>query len=118
MDVKPLLFIDELGKLALSGVARGRKKAIKQMVDYYRTHMSYVPGQRVIVGNADCLKDAERLADGVAKVNETVPIMMANTGPVIGSHVGPGMLSVVFWGDDIREDLSVADRIAKKIKGE
>jgi len=32
--------------------------------------------------------------------------------------VGPGMLAVVFWGGDRREELSVADRIARKIKKE
>lgn len=42
----------------------------------------------------------------------------SNVGPVIGSHVGPGMIAVVFWGKDRREDLSVADRIARKVKGE
>lgn len=117
LDVKPLFFIDELGKLALSSVARGRKKAIRSMADYFATHTSDYPGQRVIIGNADCPRDAERLADSIRKVDGTVPIMMADTGPVIGSHVGPGMLSLVFWGIDMREDLSVADRIAKKIKG-
>ena len=38
-------------------------------------------------------------------------------GPVIGSHVGPDMLAIVFWGKDRREDLSVSDRIARKVKG-
>ena len=27
------------------------------------------------------------------------------------------MIAVVFWGNDKREELSVADRIAKKVKG-
>ena len=41
----------------------------------------------------------------------------SSIGPVIGSHVGPDMIAVVFWGNDKREELSVADRIAKKVKG-
>ena len=118
LDVKPLLGFDLTGKLTFMSVARGRKKAIRQMVDYYAKHATDTPGQRIIVGNADCPKDAERLMDAVTKVDETVPIVCANTGPVIGCHVGPGMLSMVFWGRDLREDLSVADRIALKIKGE
>ena len=40
-----------------------------------------------------------------------------HVGPVIGTHVGPDMIAIVFWGQDRREDLSVADRIARKIKG-
>ena len=38
-------------------------------------------------------------------------------GPVIGSHVGPGMVSLCFWGRDKREEMSVADRIARKVRG-
>ena len=33
-------------------------------------------------------------------------------------HVGTDMLAVVFWGHDKRENLSVADRIARKVKGD
>ena len=36
LDVKPLLTIATDGKLSLSGVARGRKKGIKQLVEYYQ----------------------------------------------------------------------------------
>ena len=28
------------------------------------------------------------------------------------------MIAVVFWGSDKREELSVADKIAKKVRGE
>ena len=46
------------------------------------------------------------------------PIFIEGTiGPVIGSHVGPGMVSLVFWGPDKREQISVADRIARKVRG-
>lgn len=31
---------------------------------------------------------------------------------------GADMLAVVFWGHDKRENLSVADRIARKVKGD
>ena len=36
LDVKPLLGIDMEGKLALTGVARGRKKGVKSLVDYWK----------------------------------------------------------------------------------
>lgn len=44
-------------------------------------------------------------------------MLESSIGPVIGSHVGPEMLAVVFWGPDKRNDLSVADRIASKVRG-
>jgi hypothetical protein len=36
---------------------------------------------------------------------------------VIGSHVGPGMLAIVYWGDDRRKGASRGDRIADRVKG-
>lgn len=118
LDVKPLLTIGTDGKLSLKGVARGRKKAIKQLVEYYferRDENDF--SQCVVAGHADCPKDMERLHDAVTKQDESVLFMDSAIGPVIGSHVGPDMLAIVFWGKDRREDLSVADRIARKVKG-
>lgn len=118
LDVKPLLGIDMEGKLALTGVARGRKKGVKALVDYWSKRRSDAgPVQNVVVGGADCPKDAERLVSLLTKEDESVLVLESSIGPVIGSHVGSGMLAVVFWGPDKRKDLSVADRIASKVRG-
>ena len=36
--------------------------------------------------------------------------------PILGAHVGPGMVALVFWGKDRREKISLTDRIARKVK--
>ena len=119
LDVKPLLTITVEGKLALAGVARGRKKGIKQLAEYYRKRKADSrPGRCVVIGNADCPKDAQRLKDELEKDDGSILFLESSIGPVIGSHVGPGMIAVVFWGGDKREELSVADRIAKRVQGE
>lgn len=119
LDVKPMLTIGIDGRLSLKGVARGRKKGIKQLAEYYAARAAKdAPSNCVVTGNADCPKDLERLHEAVAKDDEGVLFLDGNIGPVIGSHVGPGMIALVFWGKDRREDLSVADRIARKVKGE
>lgn len=118
LDVKPLLTIGIDGKLTLAGVARGRKKGIKQLADYYTKRAAKEgPGKHVVIGNADCEKDAERLKEALGKLDDSILFLESSIGPVIGSHVGPGMIAVVFWGNDKREELSVADRIAKRVKG-
>ena len=118
LDVKPLLTIATDGKLSLSGVARGRKKGIKQLVEYYQRRVAKEgPGRCVVVAHADCQKDADRLKEMLARLDESILFLECDIGPVIGSHVGPGMTAVVFWGSDRREELSVADRIARKVKG-
>lgn len=117
LDVKPMLTIGIDGKLSLAGVARGRKKGIKQLAEYYQKRAVVAgPGQCVVIGNADCSKDAERLKEALVKIDDSILFLESSIGPVIGSHVGPGMIAVVFWGNDKREELSVADRIARKVK--
>lgn len=117
LDVKPLLGFDLDGKLALKGVARGRKKGLKALVDFYKKrHTSQGSDQLIFLGNADCEKDANRLSELLTKEDESVVFIESSIGPVIGSHVGPGMIAIVFWGQDNREDLSVADRIASKVR--
>jgi DegV family protein with EDD domain len=119
LDVKPLLTINLAGKLETVGFARGRKKGIKAMVDFYKDNMTPSPNvDYVCLGHADCEKDLKHLKEALQKVNENIIFVECNIGPVIGSHVGPGMLALSFWGTDKREKLSVADKIAKKIKGE
>lgn len=117
LDVKPMLDISIDGKLSLTGVARGRKKGIRQLAEFYRKHTAELgSGTQVVIGSADCPKDVERLKDELYKVDETVLFLETSIGPVIGSHVGPGMLAITFMGKDVRDDLSVSDRIAKKVR--
>ena len=117
LDVKPMLDISLDGRLSLSGVARGRKKGIRQLAEFYRKHaLELGGGASMVIGSADCPKDVERLKDELYKVDDTVLFLETTIGPVIGSHVGPGMLAVAFMGKDAREDLSVSDRIARKVR--
>lgn len=119
LDVKPLLLIGEDGKLALTGVARGRKKGLKQLVEYYKKNVDdRGPSHVALIGHADCPKDAQRLRELLTKEDPNLMILECSIGPVIGSHVGAGMVAVVFWGRDKRDNLSVADRIARKVKGD
>lgn len=87
------------------------------MADFFaKEHDTQGGSPVVLIGNADCPKDAEALRDLLAKQDESITVVQHNIGATIGSHVGPGMVSISFWGGDRRENMSVADRIAAKIK--
>ncbi len=118
LDVKPLLSFALDGTLSLTGVARGRKKGIRQLADYYEKRAADTgPGSCVVIAGADCPKDVERLKDALSKLDDSILFLESSIGPTIGSHVGPDMIAVVFWGRDRRDEMSVADRIAKTVKG-
>ncbi len=117
LDVKPLLGFDVSGPLSLSGLARGRKKGIRQLAAYYTKRANDKDtGRHIIIGDADCPKDAKRLEEEILKSVPDAVFTETKIGPVIGSHVGPGMLALSFWGPDVRKDVGVADRIARRVK--
>lgn len=117
LNIKPMLDFDLDGGLALSGVARGRKKALKGLVKFYDENHAEGHGSNnvVLVGSSDADNDARWVADHLDRPEGAIPAIQCQLGPVIGSHVGPGMVAVAFWGSDRREKISIADRIANKI---
>ena len=54
--------------------------------------------QDIIIGHADCLEDAQRLAAMIREQELVKNIIICDIGPVIGTHVGAGMLALVFMG--------------------
>ena len=116
LDIKPILTYDLEGRLIFKSVARGRKKAIKQLLQLYADRQSNNGLNTVLVCAADTPKEQAALADAVLKVsNNPITLWQTQIGAVIGSHVGPGMLAIVFWGPDRRKNLSLTDRIAQRV---
>lgn len=118
LDLKPLLNFDTNGKLSLAGASHGRKKGLKQLAAFYEK--AHAENSKIaLIGHADSEKDADRVCELLAKQDESIMVIKHNIGATIGSHVGAGMVSISFWGSDRREALSVADKIARKVrKGE
>ena len=115
LDIKPILTIDLEGRLKFAGAARGRKKSIKQLLQLYTERYSDESEATVILASSDAQKEIESLREEVLKQPKPPIVYCASVGPVIGSHVGPDMLAIVFWGPDKRENVSLTDRIANAV---
>lgn len=98
LDVKPLLNVDDEGKLDVVKKVRGRKKAIREMLDELQ-FIKNPEEQTLFINHGDCLKDAEQLKELVLKEVNVKDVIVNYIGPIIGSHTGPGMLCLVFMGD-------------------
>jgi len=117
LDIKPIVSYDIDGRLCLHGVARGRKKSIKQLLQLFQDRYQGSDTTMFVV-SADAIKEQKELAEDVLRVtNNNVVLLQTQIGPVIGSHVGPGMIAVVFWGSDRRKNVSLSDRIANAVSG-
>jgi DegV family protein with EDD domain len=119
LDIKPELSYDLNGSLTLRSMCRGRKKALRAIVNEFREHYAHDHSLPLGIMTADAEKDGDWLEGAIRKEPgcEDLPIIRSSISPVIGGHVGPGMVALVFWGDDRREQLSLTDRIARRVKG-
>jgi DegV family protein with EDD domain len=117
LDIRPILTIDTDGNLAFFAAVRGRKKSIRQLIQIFSERFVGDGPNTVIVVSADAGKEQEALAEQVLKTSSRASIWHTSIGPVVGSHVGPDMIALVFWGPDKRERISLTDRIAKAVSG-
>lgn len=119
LDIKPELSYDPSGALTFKRMCRGRKKAIRALVEDFR---EFSDGERTMpvgIVTADAEKDGDWL-EGLLRREpgcEDIIVVRSSVSPVIGSHTGPGMVALVFWGKDRRERVSLSDRIASKVGG-
>ena len=118
LDIKPELSYDTRGALTLRGMCRGRKKALKAILQDFRDNYCHDTSLPLAIVSTDAEKDASWLEKEVRKEKgcEDVTIVRSQVSPILGSHVGPGMVALVFWGTDRREKLSLTDRIARKVR--
>ncbi|MDD6602528.1 DegV family protein, partial [Parafannyhessea umbonata] len=118
LDIKPELSYDTNGALTLRGMCRGRKKALRAILQDFRDNYAHDTTLPLAIVSTDAQKDADWLEREVRKEKgcEDVAIIHSSVSPILGSHVGPGMVALVFWGTDRREKMSLTDRIARKVK--
>ena len=119
LDVKPSLSFDLAGSLTLTGVNRGRKKALKSLVKSFHDNYVLDPSMPIAIVSSDAEKDADWLEGAIRKEEGCgeLTILRGSVGPTIGAHVGAGMVAVIFWGRNRAEKISLSDRIAKKVRG-
>ena len=98
LQIKPLLHVDQEGKLTAVGKARGRHAALKALVDRMEKTVTDEGRETVFISHGDCEADAEFVADEVRRRFGVQDIYINYVGPVIGNHSGPGTLALFFLG--------------------
>lgn len=100
LQIKPLLHVDEQGKLQAVEKPRGRKKAIAAQLA--RLEQGWTPelGKTVLIGHADDPEAAAILKGQVLEKFPDAEIQISDIGPIIGAHTGPGALTLFYWGNN------------------
>lgn len=98
LKIKPVLHVDHEGHLIPIGKARGRKRAITELVERMKELQILEEGDPIFISHGDCEEDVEYLK-GLLRENFGERKVEVNCiGSVIGAHSGPGTLAVFFRG--------------------
>ena len=100
LNIKPVLHVDNEGHLVSMVKARGRKAAINTLVSKLQELGGDWDNSTVFICHADCIDDAQRLAEIVKEKCGVQETFIGNLGAVIGSHAGPGTLALFFMGNE------------------
>jgi DegV family protein with EDD domain len=99
LGIKPTLKIDNYGKVIPGDKIKGRKKALKYLVQQLKEKVINPENQVIFICHADCLEDAEDIKRMILEEVKVKDVIINSIGAVIGTHGGPGTLGVVFIGN-------------------
>ena len=100
LSIKPVMHVDDGGRLIPVSKARGRKASLTALVDRMAATAIDPENQTVFISHGDCLTDAEFVAEEVRRRLGVKTVRINYVGPVIGNHSGPGTMALFFLGKE------------------
>lgn len=100
LNIKPSLIVDREGKVTPGSKIKGRKKALKYIVNEIKEKGLGLNNQVLFIAHADCLEEAEELKKMILLEVNIKDVIINSIGAVIGTHGGPGTLAAIFLGEE------------------
>ena len=97
--IKPIMRVDENGKLAVYEKCPGRKRSIRVLAEKIIADIVHPEGQIIHISHGDCLAEAQQLADMLKAALPIADVQISYVGSVIGAHTGPGVIAVFCIGE-------------------
>ena len=99
LDIKPLVSMGKNGLMVNVGQVKGRKKALRTILDKVVENIEHPEDQEIVIMQADVEDEANHLRDALLQHIPTLKsVRVQAIGPVIGAHCGPGTIAVSFEG--------------------
>lgn len=97
LQIKPVLSLDDEGKLLTVGKVRGMQKVYETLIDKMKRDADNYSEQTILIGHANAIDYAKELESRIQPMVKDT--MICDIGPVIGTHVGSGMVAILFLGN-------------------
>lgn len=98
LSVKPVLHVDDQGRLIPMEKCRGRRASLLALVDHMEKTAVDPERYPVFISHGDCREEAEFVAEEVRRRLGVKEVYINYVGPVIGSHTGAGVVTLFFVG--------------------
>ena len=98
LSIKPIIRVDDEGKLDSCAKSRGRKAAINYLLARMEESIDLTLSDTVFIGHGDCEAEAQAMAETIKTRFGVKHVFINYVGAVIGAHTGPGVLVVGFFG--------------------
>ena len=98
LQIKPVIVVNEEGKLETVSKARGRKTALTALADKVVETAIEPEKQTMFISHSACREDAEFVANEIKARCGVKEVVISDIGPVIGSHTGVGCIAMCFLG--------------------
>ena len=93
--LKPVLHVDNAGKIVALQKVIGRKKSINVLIEKFKENYNNF-SKKVFISNANCTQECEFVKNELLKINPNLEITIIPLGTIIVSHSGPGTLALYF----------------------
>ncbi len=96
LGIKPMLKIEDDGKITNCDKIIGRKKSLIALANKLKELGENVNDYPVYVMHADCEADAQFVKEQVLKIYPEARVIIQPVGPTIGTHCGPNTVGLIF----------------------
>lgn len=116
VDIKPLMYVSEKGKLQAYSKVIGRRRSVFALADKVAKTIIDSDNQTVFISHGDCEGEAKLLANLISDRINVKNFVFNYIDPVIAVHSGPDTLAVFYKGfsrEDTVSNSVVENSIAK-----
>ena len=96
IGIRPIIHINDEGKMLSIGKEKGRAKALARLVSYVEELGDNVKDHKVIIGHTDAYETAEEIRDMLIGKFGELDCEIVPVNPTAGSHCGPNCVGVSF----------------------
>lgn len=99
--VKPILISNRAGENFAIKKVKGRKNSLAEIVNLTKENIVNPSEQIIAVMHADCIEDAQYVADRIKNELNPKEIYINYIGPIIGSSAGPDTVAIYCKGKEV-----------------